>query len=163
MPPSIGPTDISSIGRTYAEPRDTQKMRTRAGPVGTFWDRVREALKDKGLPATQAAAGKRFGVSQPTISEDWQRPGSGPAIEKAVRIAWQLDVCVEWLYTGRPPKHPGGPSGDAYAAELSRIWPGLSEDTKRDLLGAVRLKAAAEQKPKPAAPFTPENSRRGMS
>jgi DNA-binding XRE family transcriptional regulator len=111
------------------------------------WARIKEALRDQGLPPTQVQCAKLIGIEQPSVS-DWNKPGKGPELENALALATKLNICVEWLYTERGPKRPGVPE-DQYARGLWDIWPRLEEDLKRDLLGLARLKAS----PTPTSPF----------
>ena len=48
---------------------------------------------------------KMFGVSQATVSE-WWNAIKMPGLEKLIEICIILNVCVEWLGTGRGPKVP---------------------------------------------------------
>lgn len=70
----------------------------------TFWLRVQEAMRDKGLDPTQKAAGELIGISQPSVHK-WTKGGQ-PKMEHAVALAAKLNVCVEWLYSERGPKRP---------------------------------------------------------
>lgn len=87
---------------------------------------------------TQVELAAKVGVKQPSIS-GWAN-GAGPRVRIALAVATQLGVCVEWLYTGRGPKYPGDPLAPGLD-ELAMLWPRLDDDTKRDMLGAARLKA----------------------
>lgn len=95
----------NAIGRSYdafshnwvmAKPRER-----------TFLERALEALKDR-YPRerpTQTRLAKITGVSQPAVFE-WGLPGRAPDHAKVLKLATELNVCVEWLYTERGPKHP---------------------------------------------------------
>ena len=74
-------------------------------PHAEFGQRLREAIRDAGLPMTQEQLAQRFGVTQPTVGA-WLRGNKLPAIEKGVNLAEQTGDCVEWLYTGRGTKYP---------------------------------------------------------
>lgn len=100
----------------------------------TFWDRVKLAMIAKGRKPTQINAAKIAGRAQPTISEIWNKPGGAPELEVVVRLATTLEVCVEWLYTGRGPMKPAA-AIDAIGQELLSVWDQLDEKTKRVIAG----------------------------
>jgi hypothetical protein len=125
----------------------------RTGAHRTVWARIKEALEDKELPATQAyAAIKLLNIRQPSVS-DWNKPDRYPTIENAIELASKLGVCVEWLLTERGPKHPGRPD-DEFAVALFRIWDELSEDAKRHIVGfaTVNRQAPADGALPPSGP-----------
>lgn len=70
----------------------------------TFWDRLQEAMRDKNIKPTQKNAGQLVGVSQPSVHK-W-KSGGLPEVEHVVGLAAKLNVCVEWLFLERGPKHP---------------------------------------------------------
>lgn len=70
----------------------------------SFWLRVQEAMRDKGLDPTQKVAGQLVGIKQPSVHK-WTKGGQ-PKMEHVVILAQKLDVCVEWLYTERGLKRP---------------------------------------------------------
>lgn len=71
-----------------------------------FSKRFKEACADKfGHDANQSTLAKAFGVSQATIS-DWFNARKMPGLEKLIEICIELNVCVEWMATGRGPKLP---------------------------------------------------------
>ncbi len=132
---SIGESYISAIGRSYLAWLQANGVKKR-----TFWERVKEALGDKKLPTTQKFAATLAQVSQPSVS-DWNKPGQGPELQNALRLAERLGVCVEWLYTERGPKNPGRPS-DALGSTLWELWPQLPEKVRQDILGFATINAA---------------------
>jgi len=70
-------------------------------------------------------------------------------------MATRLNVCVEWLYTGRGPKNPPL-ANDEQLEPLLSLWPRLDDEIKRDLVGAARLRAKpADQPPFPSNEETP--------
>lgn len=120
----------------------------------TFWLRLKEALKEAQKPPTQIYAADMVGVKQSSVSL-WNKPGGVPELEKVLIFAKRLNVCVEWLYTGRGAKHPE-PASDEYMEVLKGLWPRVPEDTKRDLIGAARLHAG--QLPQPSEMGSPATS-----
>lgn len=98
----------------------------------TFWSRVQEALRTAGKPDTQTHLATVLKIEQPSIS-DWNKPGGFPIVERVIEIARYADVCVEWLYTERGPKHP--PPVDPTAQQLWEIWPRLDDVSKGEILG----------------------------
>jgi hypothetical protein len=144
MPSNIGESYTASIGQSYPVFRDTQEVHRRP-KKRTVWERVKEALHDASLPATQAEAAKIAQVKQPSVS-DWNKQEGYPEMANAVRLAERLNVCVDWILTGREPKKPGPPA-EPLAQELWGLWAHLDEDTKRDLLGFARTKRLPAQPP----------------
>jgi hypothetical protein len=144
-----------SIDRTYIRFLQTAEV-AKKPEIRTFWERAREALEDAAragktygglrIKPTQVFAAKIADVKQPSVS-DWNKPGKGPELENALRLATALDVCVEWLYTERGPKRPGIPL-DTYAQQLWELWPQLSEGERGKLLGLALGKVSSiEQNP----------------
>ena len=164
-PRNIGDSDIVSIGQTYTGPAHNEfvaKKKNQAAAPGTFWTRLREALREKtGKRFTQKEAAIRYQVKQGTISGEWNR-GKGPKIERGIEIARDLGVTLDWLYMGREPKRAAVAASDVYASTLAGLWPQLSDEDKRDIVGAVRLKAA-QRHSTDAPPFARESSRHGTS
>lgn len=133
-PPNIGHSDIESIGRTYVSLLHDPFMRQK--DQRTVWERVKEALREAGLPPTQVHAAKLIGGEQGSIS-DWNKPNRGPTIENTRIIALATNTCVEWLLTGEGPKHPGPPMEPA-ATALWSLWARLPEITKGEILGIAK-------------------------
>jgi hypothetical protein len=129
-PESIGLPYEKAIGRSYgAQPHnwDMAKPRER-----TFLERALEALKDR-YPRerpTQTRLAKITGVSQPAVFE-WGLPGRAPDHAKVLKLATELNVCVEWLYTERGPKHPQK-SADS-AEPFLRDWDKLEPELRRQI------------------------------
>jgi transcriptional regulator with XRE-family HTH domain len=74
--------------------------------IKAFSSRFNEVLVDKGwhhLPDSELC--KKFGKGNTTVW-NWKNAVKMPAIETAIDIAIVLDVCVDWLLTGRGHKHP---------------------------------------------------------
>lgn len=92
----------------------------------TFWLRVQEAMRDRGLDPTQKAAGQLIGISQPSVHK-WTKGGQ-PSMEHVVALAAKLHVCVEWLYTERGAKHPL----DEESSYLLNTFRLLKSDRMRD-------------------------------
>jgi transposase len=90
----------------------------------SFSRRLREALLDKWPGDRQQAIwAKQLGVSAPTLSE-WLNGLKMPGMEKFIEICLVLDVCVEWLATGK---------GDKKHKESQKIEPKLTEEQKKIL------------------------------
>lgn len=70
----------------------------------SIWQRIQEARADVGLKTTQTAIAHDLGLSQSSVQK-WAA-GKGLRLTHALEIAEKCGVCVEWLYTGRGPKHP---------------------------------------------------------
>lgn len=112
--------------------------------------RLQKALIAAKRPATQTDAAKQLGVEQPTISGTWNKPGRAPEMDKVLAMALELNVCVEWLYTGRGPMHPAV-ALDAYGEELLGVWHQLDEKTKWIITGYAVAKASGIEED--ASPF----------
>jgi DNA-binding XRE family transcriptional regulator len=105
----------------------------------TFRQRLEIAAQEKfGREVRQVDIARMAGVKQPSVSL-WNKKDGGPRLGIARQLAEKLDVCVEWLYTGRGPMRP--PPDDPVMRELLALWPHLNEGTRRDLLGFARIAA----------------------
>lgn len=71
--------------------------------------RLKMAFAEAGLGDTQVDIAKALKVSQMTVSY-WIRGIKIPPIHTGVVVASKCGICVEWLYTGKGPKHPEPPS-----------------------------------------------------
>lgn len=127
---NIDDFDISAIGQTHAD--SCQTVFVGRPTTRTVWARVKEALIEAKLPATQVYVAKQLKMSQPSISE-WNLEGGYPTIENAISLAKMLNVTVEWLLTERGPKRPL--PQDATAQRLWDMWSQLDEVTKGELIG----------------------------
>lgn len=91
----------------------------RAESNKSFWGRVLEALLDMGIDQDQqTAVAKLIKIKQPSVFE-WTE-GSLPSMKNAVKLANELGVNVEWLYTGRGSKRPISIGSEA--EELWELW-----------------------------------------
>lgn len=79
-------------------------------PFKDVGDRINAALawagytKDRHKNLTHVLA-RTFMVSTATVS-NWRHGQKCPAMKNALELAVKLDVCVEWLLTGRGPVTP---------------------------------------------------------
>ena len=97
----------------------------------SFLDRALEALSErypKDRP-TQVRLAKIAGISQPAVHE-WGMPGRAPAHETVLKLAHELNVCVEWLYTERGDKRP---KTTPDTEQFLKDWNQLDAETKRQL------------------------------
>lgn len=85
-----------------------------------FSRRFTQLCKEAGLPKTQNALGKALGVSGTYV---WKvRNGeSVPAMDTAIEWAEILGVCVEYLMTGRGPKHPPPSDSDRIYLDITDL------------------------------------------
>lgn len=104
---------------TYIQLRQTFHMPL-TEKKGSFWQRLRDALKDRGQPVTQKQVARRFGVRQPTISGTWAKPGKGPEIALGTRIAAEYHLNIHYLYTGEGAAEV--PPPDPLTQDLLRAW-----------------------------------------
>lgn len=101
-------------------------------PFLDIGNRLNQALeeagytKDKHKNLTETLATK-FDVKYSTIS-DWRKGKKCPTMRNAIDIATKLDICVEWLLTGRGRKRPGdhephdnGNNGDKIVFDMTGI------------------------------------------
>lgn len=90
-----------------------------------------EALRER-FPTdrpTQTRLAKIAHVSQPAVHE-WGLPTRAPAHDAVLLLARELNVCVEWLYTERGPKHPPlAPDAEQFV----QAWEKLDDETKRQV------------------------------
>jgi DNA-binding XRE family transcriptional regulator len=111
----------NAIAASYAPEAHNGGVKKRS-----FWLRVQEAMRDKGMDPTQKAAGQLIGISQPSVNK-WTKGGQ-PRMEHCVALANKLGVCVEWLYTERGAKHPL----DAESSYLLNTFNSIKSDRTRD-------------------------------
>lgn len=144
---NIGQTCFLSIGRT-AWPLWNIPGMTKGRKTGdrTVWSRVQEAMADRDGPKfrpTQANCAHLLGIKQASIS-DWSR-GGGIKLDHALKLAAMLNVCVEWIYTGRGDKRPV--STDPHLSRIAARWAMLSDITKGRILQIVEDDASSQSKP----------------
>ncbi len=129
----IGDSDIIATGHSYLLSRQTARVHRKQR---TVWERVKEVLQERKLPATQKyLAEKILQVKQPSIS-DWNKIGGYPTMANAIRVADYLGISVEWLLTEQGPKWV--PAKDPESDALQRLWMDL------DGLGRSRVLAHAQ-------------------
>lgn len=86
------------------------------------------------------ALGRYLGVGT-TMAWNYVNGEKLPSMEKAIEIALKLDVCVEWLLTGRGPMQPPKPAADLL--DLSE----LPDEAKRNLRALVEsIKPSADKR-----------------
>jgi len=98
----------------------------------TVWKRILEAMTDVSLPRTQTAVAKVCGITQPSVQR-WAKGRNAPTLKQAIRFCLKTGVCVEWIYTGRGPKHPEAKPGSTTEAVL-QIFHALDEDGRKEVL-----------------------------
>lgn len=126
---NIGMPYIYAIGSPYIEiehNRGMVKPKERS-----FLERAFEAYRDRyRQKPTQEKIAKIAGVTQPAARE-WDLPGRAPEHAKVLKLAMELNVCVEWLYTERGPKHP---AVDAESDPFLRQYSQLDQDTRSQIV-----------------------------
>lgn len=110
-----------------------------AFPLKNPWDRIRQAMTEKGLKPTQVECAKLIGVTQPSVWE-WANGRTAPSIENSITLAKKLNVCVEWILTGEGPKRPGPPM-EPEAQAVWDAWDRVPEDAKKQVVGYVEALA----------------------
>ena len=136
---SIGITYNSAIGHSYLDLAHAYGM---AKTKRSFLERATEALKER-YPkekATQQRLAALAGVKQPSVN-DWHT--GAPAMDTGVRLAENLDVCVEWLYTERGPKKPPRPTQE----EVQQLLKGLDENQLQQVLRFADFIKGPEDRP----------------
>ena len=105
-----------------------------------FGNRLQRLINDSGLGhLTGDELGKRFGVSGAMLT--YYRQGEKmPAMRTACKMAIALNCCVEYLLTGRGPKHPGLPDDDGIDEPP---WRDLPQDARHHFAKALRAIADA--------------------
>lgn len=86
-------------------------MSNEIGNYHDFGERFKALLEEAGYSKTKhknltVALTKLFDVAPSTIS-DWKNGRKLPSMDRAIMIAIKLNVCVEYLLTGRGEKRPG--------------------------------------------------------
>ena len=105
--------------------------------AGTVWKRVLEAHEDAGLPRTQTAVAKTCGITQPAVQR-WSVGTNVPTLKQAIIFGQKMGVCVEWIYTGRGPKHPTAKPGSATDTVL-KLFHALDTASKNEVLRFVEF------------------------
>lgn len=132
------------IGRTYGlsigEPYSLRCQNVRMPrSTETIWQRIEEALGEAGHPArgAQTAAAKMVGIRQPSVA-GWKK-GATPELKHVLILARKLNVCVEWIYTGRGPKRPGSDLPPDLG-EIADFWERLPLDVRNEIVGFAKFK-----------------------
>lgn len=132
---------------------------THSNDLSTFWGRLCDAWQERHKTrATQQAVASQYSMTQQAVGE-YVNKGSVPRMAKAIEIARDLRVCVEWLLTGQGPRKPHGKLVDPFyqtifdilelfpeyervrtleylqfkLEQIQRGWPTTTEDALRDL------------------------------
>ena len=100
------------------------------------------ALEESGLSTKQVDIARLCGVKPPSVHE-W-RDKSTPTRKNIHTIAVATGVSVEWLETGRGPKHPKPPRGSNLEAILS-VLNSLQDSELTGVLDYVRYLQAQRQ------------------
>lgn len=132
--PQINAQTVDTVNaRTVNRRAKNGRMsRTPTYPASEFWARLEEAIGknfENGMNANALAT--RLDMSQGTVHR-WYLGKGYPELELAIRLARQGGVCVEWLLTGRKPKHPI--SKDPLLNELFEICDQLTKEGREHVL-----------------------------
>lgn len=90
----------------------------------------------------QQEVAKIFRVGQSSVTK-WKTGKDTPKLPRAITMAMEHGVCVEWLLTGRGPKFPGG-TADSEMARLLDFWDRLTPETKRNIVGYAILQRSIQ-------------------
>lgn len=96
-------------------------------------------MRETGIKPTQKECAALLGITQPSVWE-WAAPGGSPSLENAIVLGRRLNVCVEWILTGRGPKRPGPPMEPA-AEALWNTWGRIPEELRPQVVGFAEAKA----------------------
>lgn len=109
--------------------------------------RIKESRELKRF--SQGELARRVGVSQPTIS-DWENGKTEPTVDNMRSLAVELDVCFEWMATGRgardylpgvqeaQPEYRAQPEVPADEQDLQAIYRKLSPARREALLDFLK-------------------------
>lgn len=112
----IGYSDKKTIDDFYKRNIDTYAMK-----YPDFAKRLDQIWKEcSAAPKKQTPLAKWLGFAQPTIN-DWLNGKVLPSLDTAIKLANKFDVCVEWLVTGRGPKHPTDLINNKDCLDLSKL------------------------------------------
>ena len=103
-------------------------------PYNDFAERFKSILDHsplKGMKKKDIA--KRLEISAPMVTM-LSKGERLPAMDLACRIAEETGYCVEYVLTGRGPKHPGCLEGDD---ELTRILASMTAEAKQHVIRAI--------------------------
>lgn len=107
----------------------------------TRQDRLRSALAESSL--TQAQLAEKVGISQPTLSDLINVPGTGS--QHIARIAHYLNVRALWLDTGEGPRYESDFFLSPTESEIISIWRKLPAESQRLILAQFRAVAETSQ------------------
>lgn len=85
-----------------------------------FWQRLVEAWKPKGLPTSQNGVADELGKKGNGTTGRWFSGETLPEMDTLRDIALKGNVTVDWLLTGRYPKHPITPG--TVLGDLHNAW-----------------------------------------
>lgn len=87
-------------------------------------------------PLTQTELARLSGISQPTLSELANKPGTGS--QNIAQIAHNLGVRALWLATGEGPRYESDFFLDGTESELIKIWRSFPPSSQRTMLAQFR-------------------------
>ncbi len=123
---------FGQLCQAYPMPDDPQT------PYARIQARMREKWPNRypeGKKIPQRAVAALIGVSQPSAHK-WEHGGE-LEMANAIKIALKLDVCVEWLLTGRGAKFPTEPS-EPLLQEIIQAASAMHDTQRMDLLKYAR-------------------------
>lgn len=110
---------------THCESRSWQigRMAKNSKLLKEFSERLEALLIEKGwnrLTDRELAARLGLGKGNTTMW-NWRNGIKMPSFQSAIGLAIRLDVCVDWLLTGRGPKRPDTIEGTADTLDISML------------------------------------------
>lgn len=122
-------------------------MNDEIGVHHEFGERFKSLLEEAGYTKQQhknltVVLTKLFDVAPSTIS-DWRGGRKLPSMDRAIMIALKLDVCVEFLLTGRGQKRPNDQPNFISNAD----WEALPLEARSHFAEAVRAIVDSSNQP----------------
>lgn len=121
-------------------------------PYARIQSRMREKWPHRypeGRKVPQRAVAALIGVSQPSAHK-WEH-GGDIEMANAIDLALKLDVCVEWLLTGRGDKFPRE-SPEPLLQEIIQAAIDMHDTQRMDLLNYARWISSRTTEARPANP-----------
>lgn len=125
--------------------------------ASTFWDRLVEASQDVDLPYRLSDIGRELDI-YPSAVARWESGQGLPYDKNLITLAVNRGVVVEWLKTGRGPKHAES-AMDTGTRELIKIWQHLPPAAQERLLHAARYEQTINPSTPPHAPPPPDRDK----
>ncbi len=111
-------------------------------PASDFWQRLKEAIGKNYTEFTPSALARELKMSQGTI-HSWYLGTGLPKLKRALELARQGSVCVDWLLNGVKPKYPVSKSPEI--REIAELCEQLTPDGLQLVLRNTRNELLAQR------------------